>query len=62
MMPKNDDANHRSPWYEAFAPAQRLPLAGWVEAPRQESQVAPAPAEDTDDASVTEAIFDYYNS
>ncbi len=61
-MPKNDDADRRSPWYEAFAPAQRLPLAAWVEAPKPEPQAVPARAEDTEDAAVTEAIFDCYNS
>lgn len=61
-MPKTDDADRRSPWYEAFAPAQRLPLAGWVEAPQHEPPPVRGPAEDAEDASATEAIFDYYNS
>ncbi len=61
-MPKDDDADRRSQWYEAFAQGQRPPLAAWVEAPKPELQASPAPADDTEDASVTEAIFDYYNS
>ncbi len=60
-MPHNDDADRRSPWYEAFAPAQELPLAGWVEAPKPEPHPARQPAEDTEDGSVTEALFDCYN-
>ena len=46
-MTANIDADIRSPWYETFTP----PLV-WVVA---------EPAEAEDDASATEAIFDYYN-
>jgi hypothetical protein len=60
-MPHNDDADRRSPWYEAFAPALRLPWTPWVEAPKAEPQPARPSAEDAEDSSVTDALFDCYN-
>ena len=50
------DADTRSPWYEAFAPAR------WVVASEPQASPEPPAASGTPDEDwAVEAIFDYYN-